>query len=81
MIWISSCDGPFGPGFPLRRGRVEQPVLSLHARVVEAQERRWLEDYRDPSNTSLTEEERPETKEKAIERGEIRRPMATPAHD
>jgi hypothetical protein len=48
---------------------------------VKAQERRRLEDDRDPPDSPLAEEERPETKEESIERGKGRSPMARPGDD
>ena len=78
MAWMSASLGPFGPGFLRARARREQSaVLATHQRLMKRQERRGAEGDGDLSDSSWTEEERPESAQQPVAQRQVRRPLAT----
>ena len=80
MAWMSASLGPFGPGF-LRHGLDENRRRSAHQRLMPRQERRGAYADGDLSDSSWTEEERPESAEQPVAQRQVRRPLASTAQD
>jgi len=56
IAWMSSGEGPFGPGLPLR-GRIQQSVLSLFEQAVKFQQRRRPNNYSGPLDMAWAEKQ------------------------
>jgi hypothetical protein len=82
MAWMSASLGPFGPGFFEHRARREQSaVLATHQRLMKRQERRGAYADGDLSDSSWTDEERPESAEQSGAQSQVRRPLASTAQN
>jgi hypothetical protein len=62
-------------------GREESTVLATHQRLMKRQERRRAQADSDLSDSSWTEEERPQGADQPVAQREIRRPPASTAQD
>ena len=66
----------FRTGFAAtRRGGKEQPVLPIHQRLVELQQRCRLDERAKLRNAARAHEQRGQSGDEAIERGQIRRAL------
>jgi len=66
----------FRTGFAAtRRGGKEQPVLPIHQRLVELQQRCRLDERAKLRNAARAHEQRGQSEDEAIERGQIRRAL------
>src|ERR1019366_2044534 len=82
MAWMSASPGPFGPGF-FGHGLDENrsAVPATHQRLMKRQERRGAYGDGDRSDSSWTEEERPESAQQPVAQRQVRRPLASTAQD
>ena len=73
---------PLRSGLLRARARREQSaVLATHQRLMKRQERRGAYADGDLSDSSWTEEERPESAEQPVAQRQVRRPLASTAQD
>src|SRR3984893_12994347 len=82
MAWMSASLGPFGPGcFGARARREQSAVLATHQRLMKREKGRGAYADGDLSDSSWTEEERPESAEQPVAQRQVRRPVASTAQD